>query len=354
MYNAPFQKSCPDKDPKQNFSSNQTPLQNPNSNNIFTSSSGSPQTSASTSKNELNVFFVTWNVCSLDTSVSEKNDYNSILFPPEYKNLLANNSPDLYVISLQEIVKLNTNNVLMNNTTNTPQLNYWLRKFAELLYKEYTLVSTATLVGICTIIFIKKSILNEVKHVKTVELKFGFFGALGNKGTCITTFRYKDKLLAFSSCHLTSGNGKHIERVKELKAILRARIDESGENLRFAEYDFWFIFGDLNIRNDVLPETAKEYIDNHCLEMLKRYDQFIQSKEEISPYITEGEIKFSPTYKYFSGTSNYNTKRVPSWCDRILYKKDVRIRQIFYDKVEISFSDHKPVIALLAINSNLY
>jgi len=64
----------------------------------------------------------------------------------------------------------------------------------------------------------------------------------------------------------------------------------------------------------------------------------------------EGKINFPPTYKYLPGTQDFETKkmRVPSWCDRILFRApDEGLNQLFYTSVtKFVFSDHKPVTSL--------
>lgn len=58
----------------------------------------------------------------------------------------------------------------------------------------------------------------------------------------------------------------------------------------------------------------------------------------------EGPLNFFPTYKYDVGTDKYDTTdkmRIPSWCDRILYKaKDTRM--LGYATVGLRYSDHRP------------
>ena len=66
--------------------------------------------------------------------------------------------------------------------------------------------------------------------------------------------------------------------------------------------------------------------------------------------ISEGEIKFLPTYKFEKNSDNYeyNNKkvRVPAYCDRIFYSKKNAIKSLSYESVmNIRFSDHRPVTA---------
>lgn len=73
---------------------------------------------------------------------------------------------------------------------------------------------------------------------------------------------------------------------------------------------------------------------------------------------SEGELNFDPTYKYDDHSNNYDTsqkRRIPAWCDRILYEKSEKCRNgklepLFYGRKESFFSDHRPVYALHKIS----
>ena len=89
------------------------------------------------------------------------------------------------------------------------------------------------------------------------------------------------------------------------------------------------------------------------------FNEFLEDEElkklkenELDTYeVDEAEITFPPTYKYVKGTNFYNlSKRVPSWTDRILYKKGHRITPIFYNRICINISDHKPIVGLYEID----
>lgn len=65
----------------------------------------------------------------------------------------------------------------------------------------------------------------------------------------------------------------------------------------------------------------------------------------------EGVIRFAPTFKVVPGSNAYNSQRVPSWTDRILFKiasqrkqQRVGVTQLYYESViQVDTSDHKPV-----------
>ena len=80
----------------------------------------------------------------------------------------------------------------------------------------------------------------------------------------------------------------------------------------------------------------------------------IFKKTELAQFdIEEGEITFPPTYKYKKDTNSYNIgKRVPSWTDRILYKNNENIKILFYDRIDMNLSDHKPIVGFFEINNN--
>jgi len=62
----------------------------------------------------------------------------------------------------------------------------------------------------------------------------------------------------------------------------------------------------------------------------------------------EPQITFAPTYKYNRGSTEYDTsekKRIPAWCDRILYTRNPNIVPLNYLRYEVTVSDHRPISA---------
>ena len=96
--------------------------------------------------------------------------------------------------------------------------------------------------------------------------------------------------------------------------------------------------------NAFIQYFLNDFLEDEELKKLKENELFAYD-------VDEADITFPPTYKYVKGTDLYNlTKRVPSWTDRILYKRGSKITPIFYDRILINFSDHKPIVGLFEID----
>ena len=96
--------------------------------------------------------------------------------------------------------------------------------------------------------------------------------------------------------------------------------------------------------NIFIQHYFKDFLEDEELKKMKKREFFMS-------LVDEPNINFPPTYKYVKGTDFYNlSKRVPSWTDRILYKKGKKIIPIYYDRICINFSDHKPIVGLFEIN----
>ena len=65
---------------------------------------------------------------------------------------------------------------------------------------------------------------------------------------------------------------------------------------------------------------------------------------------------FAPTYKYDTGTTNYDTgpkRRVSAWTDRVLFsQKNASMTLVKYNRAEVTISDHRPVYAHFRVKIN--
>jgi hypothetical protein len=260
-------------------------------------------------------------------------------------------TPDVYIIGLQEIVDLNAKNIMISS--NSSKVDYWKSQINKHLNEidKYVVLKTLDLVGIFLIVFIKESLKDNIKGIEGQIVKTGVLGTMGNKGSLLLRFNYHDTSISLATCHLSAGSSNVNNRIAEIGDILNKPL--SIKNTKFKEHDVCFIFGDLNFRIDMEYSICRQMISSGSLSTLATYDQLNKAKSVSSSLIEldEGPLNFNPTYKYIVGTDEYDSKkkRVPSWCDRILFKKNPKIEIIDYNRVDYTISDHKPVYGLFKV-----
>ena len=318
------------------------------------------------SKNRLNLLLLTWNIAG----ISIKNSNNTQI-KYDISDLFTNNSlyknketPDLIGIGLQEIVKLEVGNILLNQ--NDKSVEYWKNNFLNTIKRvypneQYILIKELDLVGIFMIILIKKKYFGNLRIINSLIIKNGMMGSLGNKGNVILVIKVFETFIAFCSGHYTAGHSKNKERLKILDQVLKTEIKYNNIITLFQDFDMWFIFGDLNFRINYDYETTINLIKQNSLNVLLESDQFYLSKKENPNYsiINEGHINFFPTYKYEKNGDNYSYNidkiRVPSYCDRIFFKnyfndKNPSVILKEYNTIQsVKISDHRPVYAIFNI-----
>lgn len=199
------------------------------------------------------------------------------------------------------------------------------------------------------IIFIKSEVIDTVKNFDFLIQKTGMLGTMGNKGSCLMRFEIDDVSIAFSSGHLSAGQSSNSSRINELNDIINKNFLLQ-KSKKFIDHDIFFLSGDMNFRLDLDCDSVKRMIENKQLDTLIVYDQFIKARNinYNLNILDEGNINFNPTYKYNFDSNDYDTKakRIPSWCDRIFFKKSNLIKQICYNRAECVYSDHKPVYSI--------
>ena len=124
--------------------------------------------------------------------------------------------------------------------------------------------------------------------------------------------------------------------------------------------------GDLNFRLDVDQET--ETADQIVNKLSQQQFGQLLAKDQLSiarsngaafSELNENLPNFPPSYRFKVGSSVYDTKRVPAWTDRILFKANVAnydnyklsINQHSYTSLQdFTQSDHKPVCSNFTIS----
>ena len=299
------------------------------------------------------------------TNMFDNNEQNYCkdIIKSDVKNIL----PDFYILGFQEIVDLTSRNILLSS--NDDKKNKIKTRLSEILKgmkgtvnDSYQIVTELDLVGIYIIIFAKKSIIKYIKNFDYQIIKNGFMGSIGNKGACLLRFNINDSKIAIACSHLSAGQELYEARRTEITDILNTSFKKY-PNINFKDYDYYFFFGDLNSRINLDYSNAliDDILKNHSKTLnwefnnILIYDQIKQYQKESSLILQmdEAPIKFSPTYKYIIGSNDYdkNKKRIPSWTDRILFKKFSETSPLAYNKCILSLSDHQPIYGVYRIKT---
>ena len=191
---------------------------------------------------------------------------------------------------------------------------------------------------------------------------------------------FRDTTFAFISCHLAAHSHKLAARNENCQEVLRETAKLGSPFLdAVSQFDHVFWMGDLNYRVDLnmnLSEPA--YADEHKADAaglaahhaavteliakeawpeLLRCDQLNQCKANGDAFVgfEEGAATFKPTFKVqrVPGTY-YKDQRIPSYCDRVLWKSMPPLRghvtqTSLINVPAVSTSDHKPVLATFAV-----
>lgn len=138
--------------------------------------------------------------------------------------------------------------------------------------------------------------------------------------------------------------------------------------IKILDHDIVLWIGDLNYRIDEDPSSVLGWIESQDWAALAKADQLNQQKRSGLAFqgFEEAQISFAPTYKFEKFTDNYvvdeqgELKRTPSYTDRILWRlgdasleaPQLSVSPLRYDSVPEQFSDHRPVFALLSVESS--
>ena len=319
---------------------------------------------------ELSILTFSWNVNGQKPptdSVGYMDDIFSVrnigLDVQNIKVTTADDIPDLLFFNFQEIVPLNAKSMI--STGQQPQ--QWEKYLTQELNQYYRRAireqSDAPIVeklashvqmGLFQVVFYKKSIGKLISEHQLAQVGTGILGVGGNKGAIGCSLKIGETKLAVINAHLAASQSKVQRRNQNVNQIIKSILFpyKNDEAYNLLEHDILLWCGDLNYR--IASDSFEDVVDkikNNKIAELRALDQLRQEKEAGNVFIDfeEAKLKFTPTYKFKVGTSDYDLKpskvRIPSWCDRILYRGSVQ--QQFYTSVMTpTLSDHKPVASL--------
>ena len=298
-----------------------------------------------TQTREINFCIGSWNVAGV--APTEKQDLRDWLLPyPE--------TPDIYIIGLQEYVPLNVKNA--THGPNEERIREWETYILDCLSargSEFQVFASCSMVGLYIGVFAKQSFAGVISHIQHCKVKRGIKGMVGNKGGVLLRFTIKDTALCFINCHLESGQKKTPERFTMLREIVE--IGQNKLGVRDNDNDCLFVFGDLNFRINLDNLLTRDRLESGNLAELLPFDQYLQNyaSDVFCRHCLEGSITFYPTYKYDLWSNVFDSSkkfRIPGWCDRVLWRESKFVKFVAYGSAQnIMLSDHRPVFALFSV-----
>ncbi|XP_027135962.1 inositol polyphosphate 5-phosphatase Ka isoform X1 [Larimichthys crocea] len=333
-------------------------------------------------KDSFRLHMVTWNVATVDPP----NDVTSLL------QLNSPESPDLYVIGLQEVYS-----GPLRFVSDTVYNDAWSLQFMCTLGPlDYVKVSSIRMQGLLLLVFSKLEHVPFIRDIQASYTRTGIYRYWGNKGGVSVRLSFYGHTLCFLNCHLAAHMKYATERVDEFEYIMDTQTFDCKKAPRIVDHRLVFWFGDLNFRiEDHGMHFVRSCINNQTYSLLWSKDQLtmMKKKEQILQEFEEGPLDFQPTYKFDLNSDNYDSrlyrtwfgfngkKRKPAWTDRILWRLrpkapppdeqeknsvgldaktamqleeeeeyPLKIRQDSYTNImEYSISDHKPVIGVFTL-----
>jgi len=239
------------------------------------------------------------------------------------------------------------------------------------LAREYQCVVSKQMVGILLTVWVRADLRRFVRRASVSCVGCGVMGCLGNKGAVSVRFWLHDTSFCFVCCHLASGgrDGDEALRNADATEILARTSFPRGHALnlpnKILDHDRVILLGDLNYRISLPEAKTRLLVERRDWKTLLENDQLRAEVTRGGGAFrgwSEGDIAFSPTYKYYPNSDTYyggraaaggggrkgEKRRAPAWCDRILWR-GAGLSQTRYDRCESRLSDHRPVRAVFTV-----
>ncbi|KAJ6677539.1 INOSITOL 5-PHOSPHATASE [Salix viminalis] len=307
----------------------------------------------------------------------------------------------IIVVGLQE-VEMGAGFLAMSAAKETVGLEgsaigqWWLDNIGKALDegKAFERMGSRQLAGLLISLWVRKNLRKHVGDVDAAAVPCGFGRAIGNKGGVGLRIRVLDRIMCFVNCHLAA----HLEAVNRrnadfdhifrnmafgrssnvpaaagvstashtVKGTHAASTNHEESRLDLAEADMVVFLGDFNYRLfDISYDEARDFVSQRSFDWLREKDQLRAEMQagKVFQGMREAVIAFPPTYKFarhqpgLAGYDSGEKKRIPAWCDRIIYRDNrsapvsdcsldcpVVASIIQYEAcMDVIESDHKPV-----------
>ncbi|XP_057491389.1 type I inositol polyphosphate 5-phosphatase 12 isoform X2 [Actinidia eriantha] len=263
-------------------------------------------------------------------------------------------------------------------------------------------VGSRQLAALLIAIWVRKPLRTHVGDLDVGAVACGLGRAIGNKGGVGLRLRVYDRIMCFVNCHLAA----HLEAVNRRNAdfdhIYRTMVFSRSTNILntasagvsttvqmlrgtsagginpeearpdLAEADMVIFLGDFNYRLfGISYDEARDFVSQRSFDWLREKDQLRGEMKagKVFQGMHEALIRFPPTYKFekgkpgLGGYDSGEKKRIPAWCDRILYRDNrsasaskcslecpVVASILQYEAcMDVTESDHKPVRCKLSV-----
>ncbi|XP_038693315.1 type II inositol polyphosphate 5-phosphatase 15 [Tripterygium wilfordii] len=314
----------------------------------------------------------------------------------------------IVVVGLQE-VEMGAGFLAMSAAKETVGLEgssvgqWWLDIIGKTLDEGSTFdrIGSRQLAGLLIALWVRNNLKSHVGDVDAAAVPCGFGRAIGNKGAVGLRVRVYDRIMCFVNCHFAA----HLEAVNRRNAdfdhVYRNMAFGRSSNLfsaaagsssavqmlrgtnaigaqateampELSEADMVVLLGDFNYRLDGISyDEARDFVSQRCFDWLREKDQLRVEMEAGNVFqgMREAVIKFPPTYKFekhqpgLAGYDSGEKKRIPAWCDRILYRdsqsalaSDCSLECPVVSSVsqyeacmDVTDSDHKPVRCIFSV-----
>ncbi|XP_010551680.1 PREDICTED: type II inositol polyphosphate 5-phosphatase 15 isoform X2 [Tarenaya hassleriana] len=315
---------------------------------------------------------------------------------------------EVVVVGLQE-VEMGAGVLAMSAAKETVGLEgsslgqWWLDMISRTLDEGSTFgrVGSRQLAGLLIAVWVRNNLKPHVGDIDAAAVACGFGRAIGNKGAVGLRLRVYDRVMCFVNCHFAAhleavnrrnADFDHVYRTMAFSRQSNGNSGAAGASFgvsvprggnavgvgtvepmpELSEADMVIFLGDLNYRlDDITYDEARDFISQRCFDWLREKDQLHAEMQAGNVFqgMREADIRFPPTYKFErhqAGLAGYDSgekKRIPAWCDRILYRdsrknsgSDCSLECPIVSSVsqydacmDVTDSDHKPVRCVSSI-----
>ncbi|KAL4002858.1 Endonuclease/Exonuclease/phosphatase family protein [Acanthocheilonema viteae] len=260
----------------------------------------------------------------------------------------------IIAVGLQELSHLELFGTIPAETTWLSILTSWMNAHGKSLLCKTSLACNLLL------IFAQLEVFPLVNEINSRQSRSSLGGLTGHKGSVSLRIKFRDESsLVFITSHLLPNASNYEKRCLQYKNGKVCAFDDMARSSDENNNVIWL--GDFNWRVDQL--TSQEMImklaelnsNDHMDKLVNKFDQLKRAQRNGQAFMDyrEEKIRFAPTYRLMVGSSYYDQERVPSWCDRILFKgKSLRCERYESNRM-VTLSDHFPVYANFILSGSV-